>query len=149
MLAIYIQHRDTRYVKPAEIQNITMLQGTKHGKIFSEIDNVGLTSYHYDPEPGYLGDDQAIFMAEFQGKRYKIVVDIKVLIVVDESASQCGQPQLIKITNPSSGNSGFGSGYNLVSVFVSYRPNPALKRNFAKAALLLRPLLLRWGNRNA
>ena len=113
MLRNYIENRGTRLIELSEIKNLTMLQGTQHGKIFSEIDNVGLTSYHYDPAPGYLGDDQAIFMAEFEGKRYKIVVDIKVLDVVVENIPVCPPPKLTKVTKPSSGDSGYGSGYKL------------------------------------
>jgi hypothetical protein len=116
-LAVYLENRDGKVVDLVSIKNLTMLQGTKHGKIFSEIDNVGLTAYHYDPEAGYLGDDQAIFMAEFQGKRYKIVVDIKVLDVVVENLHVCPPPQLIKVNGkPVSGS----SSYDLNTIPVTF-----------------------------
>ena len=73
-------------------------------------------------------------MAEFQGKLYKIVVDIKVLDVVVENIPVCPPPKLIKVTKPSSGDSGYRSGYNLASVSVSYQPNPTFKRDCRKSA---------------
>jgi hypothetical protein len=120
MLAMYIQHRDKRAISISEIKDITMLQGTQHGKIFSEIDSVGLTSYHYDPAPGYFGEDKAIFMADYAGKHYRIVVQIKVTEYFNENDPQCSTPVLIKATKPSSGDSGYGSGYDLASVSVNF-----------------------------
>jgi hypothetical protein len=127
LLGVYLENRDRKPVNIASIK-ITLLEGTKHGKIFAEVDNERLTSYHYDPESEYLGNDKAVFMAEFEGKHYKIVVDIKVLYIVDESTSQCGQPQLIKVNKPASGFSGFDSGYGLNSVSVTFAdlPNAAV-----------------------
>ncbi len=48
--------------------------------------------------------------------------------------------QLIKVTKPSSGDSGYGSGYKHASVTVGYQPNPAFERDGAKAR---RPSILR------
>jgi len=59
----------------------------------------------YEPEPGYEGQDRAVFMAEFEGKRYKIIVVIEVSQYVDESASVCPKPQLIKVNKPQNGSS--------------------------------------------
>lgn len=90
----------------------TLLEGTKHGKIFAEVDNEGLVSYHYDPEPNYVGNDRAVFIAEFEGKRYKIVLKLHVFIVVDEHDTTCPDPQLIKVTQPKPipGSSSYESG---------------------------------------
>lgn len=108
-------------VELAEIKT-TLLQGTQHGKIFGWTDNAGLTSYHYDPAPGFYGDDQAVFMAEYAGKRYKIVLQIKVTENFNENNPQCpaNLPVLIKATKPSSGASSFGSGYDLGSVSIAF-----------------------------
>jgi hypothetical protein len=118
MLKNYIEGRDVP--PPVNLADIktTLLQGTQHGKIFAEVDNVGLTSYHYDPAPGFYGNDEAVFMAEYAGKRYKIVIQIKVTENFNENDPQCPDnlPVLIKATKPSSGN----SGYNLNSVSVSF-----------------------------
>lgn len=102
-----------------------LLIGTQHGKIFSEVDNTGLTSYHYDAEPNYIGNDRAVFLAEFEGKVYKIVLELHVFTTVGENSgtSTCPEPQLIKVTKPakpSSGASGFGSGYDLSSVSITF-----------------------------
>jgi hypothetical protein len=88
--------------------NISLVQGTKHGKLTTEIGKTGLTSYRYDPLPGFLGDDQVVFMAEYGGNCYKIILDIKVLETIDESNPICPEPKLIKIKKPASGSSGYG-----------------------------------------
>ena len=44
-------------------------------------------------------------MAEFEGKRYKIVVDLHVFIMVDENSPVCPQPKLIKVKKPALGSS--------------------------------------------
>jgi len=94
----------------------TPLQIPKHGNLTSEVDNTGLTSYRYDPAPGFLGDDQAIFMAEYGGKHYKIILNIKVLQTIDEKSPICSDSKLIKIKKQPSGS----SGYNLNSMTVSF-----------------------------
>jgi hypothetical protein len=100
----------------------TLLQDTTHGKITSVIDNTGRPWYRYDPAPGYHGDDKAIFMAEYSGKYYKIVLQIKVTENFNENDPQCPDnlPVLIKATKPSSGASGYGSGYDLGSVSIAF-----------------------------
>ncbi|HLP97406.1 MAG TPA: hypothetical protein VK149_03060 [Sideroxyarcus sp.] len=116
LLAVYLQNHDNRTVDMAMLSAIktTMIEGTKHGKIFSESDNVGLTSYHYDPTPDYIGNDRAVFLAEFEGKVYRIVVNLVVSLQVNENPLLPGQqpvclpPQLIKVTKPSSGSFSYG-----------------------------------------
>jgi hypothetical protein len=111
MLATYLQNHANRTVTMEMLAAIktTLLQGTTHGKIFAVVDNTGRTSYHYDPTPNYEGDDRAVFLAEFEGKVYKIVIDLHVFeFVVDESASSCSAPKLIKVKKPASGSSDLG-----------------------------------------
>ncbi|MFA5915568.1 MAG: hypothetical protein WC830_18645 [Burkholderiales bacterium] len=109
MLANYLNSDKQVVFDLASIKNITLLQGTTHGKIFAVVDNTGLTSYHYDPTPNYEGDDRAVFLAEFEGKVYKIVIDLHVFeLVVDESASSCPDPKLISVKKPASGSSDVG-----------------------------------------
>lgn len=116
MLQVYIEGRDGRIVELADIKHVTLLQGATVGKITSVVDNTGRSWYRYDAPANYEGDDKAVFMAEYQGKRYKIVVELHVFEVIDESASSCPPSKLIKVTNPSSGDSGFGAGYDISSV---------------------------------
>jgi hypothetical protein len=107
MLKNYLQNRDRQYVELNAIKT-TLLEGTKHGEITTEVDNTGLTFYGYDPEPEYVGNDRAVFMAEFEGKRYKIVIDLKVFLeVIENLPSACPEPRLIKVTKPSSGANGY------------------------------------------
>jgi len=123
---------------------VTLLQGTQHGNLFSEVDNLGYTSYHYDPAPGYLGDDQAKFMTDavYEGKHYRtmIILQIKVLQVVDEKSPTCPESVMIKAPKPATGDSGYSAGYNLASVSVGYQPNLAFEWDAAKAR---RPSTLR------
>jgi hypothetical protein len=102
----------------------TLLQGTKHGELVAGTSNYGRTVYGYDPIPEYVGNDQAVFMAEFEGKRYKIVIDLHVFWTVgenDPSATSCPKPQLIKANGkPVSGSSGYDSGYSLGPLSVTF-----------------------------
>ena len=116
---LYAHSNGTQIADLAAIK-ITLLQGTTHGNLISHTANNGRLYFMYDPTPGYIGDDSAAFQAEFEGKLYKIVVDIKVLIVIDHNAPECPPPKLIKVTKPTSGDSGFGAGYNLSSVTVTF-----------------------------
>jgi len=104
MLWIYLQNRDKHAIDLANIKNITLLEGTKHGEITAGVDNTGLTSYHYNPEPEYVGNDRAAFMVEYQWVRYKIVVDLHVFsIVMENMPSSCPPPKLIKVNKPAKG----------------------------------------------
>jgi len=120
--------------------SLTQVQTYAHGKLIPHTTGSGRVFYEYRSEPGYVGKDQAIFIAEFEGKRYKIIANVVVSMTINENAPQCPESTLIEITKPSSGDSGFGTGYNLVSVSVSYQPNPAFERDAAKAR---RPSTLR------
>ena len=118
---------------------LTQLQAYAHGQLIPHSPN-GRVFYEYRSEPGYVGKDQAIFMAEFEGKRYKIVANVVVSMTINENAPQCPEPTLIEITKPSSGDSRFGTSYTFASVSVSYQPNPSFERDAAKAR---RPSTLR------
>jgi len=123
MLAIALNEMANKAVVTdlSMIKNITLLEGTKHGKLVEEKDNEGLVSYYYDPVPDYVGDDRAVFMAEFEGKRYKIVVNLKVSLGVDNNSPLCPENpyELIKV-KPSSGASGIDTGYSLGTVSVTF-----------------------------
>ena len=89
----------------------TLVEDTTHGKITAVVDNLGRTWYRYDPIPNYIGNDKAVFMAEFMGKHYKIVVELHVFMGVAPGALQssddtCPRPKLIKVNGkPVSGSS--------------------------------------------
>jgi hypothetical protein len=121
-LAVELGNRNNRDIlnNPSVMAaiKVTLLEGTKHGQLTAGVSNYGRVAYRYDPEAGYLGDDKAVFMAEFEGKRYKIVVEIKVLEIVDYNSPQCGAPQLIKVNGkPASGS--LGTDLNAVPVTFS------------------------------
>jgi hypothetical protein len=102
----------------------TLLQDTQHGNLLTSTSNYGRTTYHYDPAPGYLGDDQAKFLAEFElgGKHHRImiIVQIKVLITVNENEPVCPDPVMIKAPKPAMGDSGYNTGYNFASISVNF-----------------------------
>jgi len=98
------------------IKNIMLVESAKYGKLEQRTAPNGIIYFMYYSEPGFVGDDHASFMAEFDGKRYKIVVNIKVLKYVDDNNPQCFKPQLIKVTKSSSGT----NGYDLNSISVTF-----------------------------
>lgn len=78
---------------------VSLLTNAKHGNLFPEVDTEGLTSFHYDPNPGFVGDDQATFLAEYAGKRYKIILKLKVFAgPVDDRFAICPSPTLIRLS---------------------------------------------------
>ena len=122
----------------ASIKNITLLAGTTHGKLTAEVDNTGRTSYSYVVDPGYLGNDRATFIAEFEGKRYKLVIDLHVVPRIDDSdaaVSSCPAPTLIKVNgNPVSGSTGLETGS--ITVSVANLPNAAVGQTTGTAITL-------------
>lgn len=99
---------------------LTQLQGVKHGQLIPHSPN-GRVFYEYRSEPGYVGKDQAIFMAEFEGKRYKIIANVVVSMNINENDPQCPRPQLIKVKKPSTGSSGYDMG-SITVTFASFKP---------------------------
>jgi len=101
MLATYIGNRDNRPIDRATRATIktTLLQGTMHGKLIPHTTGDGRSYFMYDPIPGYTGSDQAVFMAEFEGKRYKIVVELRVAAVeAYGNETSCPPPRSSKST---------------------------------------------------
>lgn len=87
----------------------TLIDGAKRGVItegrtrdesLGPVRDSGRTVYGYDATPDYEGRDRAVFMAEFEGKRYKIVIDLRVFKQVNEYAPVCPKPQLIQVKKP-------------------------------------------------
>lgn len=83
---------------------VTLLENTSHGKLIENTSNAGIVSgiahYIYNPKPAYLGKDKAVFMVEFEGKRYKVVLDIHVVRHIndsDEPTTSCPSPKFIKL----------------------------------------------------
>lgn len=103
MLQVYIENYQVHhYVDIAGITNTAMLEDTTHGKLIAKTSGSGRVYFMYEPEPGYVGNDKAVFMAEFGGKRYKITVELHVFVMVDEKLpSTCPPPQLIKVNGQS------------------------------------------------
>jgi hypothetical protein len=99
MLKNYLEWHDKTGKLEVDLVAIktTLLEGTTHGKISSVVDNTGRPWYRYDAVPEYVGKDRAVFMAEFEGKRYKIVIELHVFITTDGSGESCSPPQLIKV----------------------------------------------------
>ena len=127
MLAVQLENRGKQFTDfdaAAASIKLTQLQGATHGKLIPQLSAKGEVYYEYRSEPGYEGDDRVVFMAEFEGKRYKIVIDLIVSMVIDENSPQCPQPKLIKVTKPSFGSSDYGSGYDLASINFNFADLP-------------------------
>jgi hypothetical protein len=95
-LYIHYQKQIKRNIDLSAIKT-TMLETPKHGKLIAGISNYGRTTYRYDSDPNYIGKDNAAFVAEFEGKRYKILLDIIVLESVDDNSPVCGPSKLIGV----------------------------------------------------
>lgn len=85
-LAEYLGNKNNRDIlgNPTAFASIKtiLLEDTKHGKMTTQTDDAGLTYYYvYTAIPNYEGKDKAIFMAEFEGKRYKIVLELHVFAI--------------------------------------------------------------------
>lgn len=107
-LASYLQHHGHKTIDLATIK-ITLLEGPAHGELAP-----GGFAYVYEPEPRYIGNDKAVFMAEFEGKVYKLVVELHVFAMVGENT--CTPPRLFEINvKPVSGS----SDYDLNSIPVT------------------------------
>jgi hypothetical protein len=99
---------------------ITLFENTTHGKLISKT-AAGRVYYIYDAEPGYEGKDKAVFMAEFEGKKYKVIVNLLVGSVEAIGESTCPEPILFKVNGkPVSGSTGNDPGYSLNSVSVTF-----------------------------
>ncbi len=84
----------------------TLLEDATHGKVYAINSGSGLGSYWYVSEPKYEGRDKAVFMAKFNEKYYKIVIELGVFLTpeeeeafsVGELPSWCPyEPQLAKV----------------------------------------------------
>lgn len=104
-LAVELGNRSGRDLYPvASTIKFSLLDGTTHGKLISKT-AAGRVYYIYEAEPGYGGKDRAVFMAEFEGKAYRMVVNLRVAPVEgfpENAPSLCPEPTLIKL-NPKPG----------------------------------------------
>jgi len=88
----------SNYKREFDYRNIktSILQEPKHGELIENINSKGSINYTYYPEPGYLGKDSAVFVAEFNGKRYKITTELRV-VRPHAGESNCPPNRLIKV----------------------------------------------------
>ena len=101
----FLQKRRGHYIELSNIR-IDMLENAQHGNLYELVGPKGEKSWAYEPKPGYEGKERAVFMAEFEGKRYKIVVTIYAnpFYTRADDPEYCRQaPRLIKLNNPRSG----------------------------------------------
>ena len=136
MLKNYIQNQVHHYIDIAGITNITMLEDTTNGQLIANTSGSGRVYFMYEPVPSYVGNDNAVFMAEYGGKQYKIVVELHVFTWVNEKLpSTCPPPQLIKVNgNPVSGSTGLDTG--AITVTVADLPGGAVGETVGTAITL-------------
>jgi len=114
---------------------LTQVKDYGHVALIPRTGAAGRVFFEYRVEPGYVGKDQAIFMAEFEGKRYKIVSNLVVSKGIDDNNPQCGQPQLIKINGkPVSGSVGYGFNVGVLDSFTVDASNINVTLNIADLA---------------
>ncbi len=112
MLKHYLWDHMSKRVEAEDVE-IDLIQGVQHGNLDVRIANDGHKFYKYHPDTGFLGDDRAIFLVKYEGKHYKIILDIKVLYIVDEYVSECPDPVMIEAPKPSKGGTDNHTGFNL------------------------------------
>jgi hypothetical protein len=122
MLGVELGNRSHRYLlgDPVALASIktTLLEGSTHGKLIPHTSKSGSTYYMYEAELGYLGEDKVVFMAEFEGKRYKIVIELHVMQFAggNDNGNTCPPDKLIKVKHkPVSG----ATDYNLGNITVT------------------------------
>ncbi|MCE1182848.1 MAG: hypothetical protein LWW81_11185 [Rhodocyclales bacterium] len=100
----YMQRLQKKFLDIAEFKP-TLLQGPQQGSLEYIVGNDGSMFYAYDPKPGFLGKDKAVFMVEYRGLRFKVSIDIHVLEIVDIHQDTCPrQPTVIRLRKSSQGN---------------------------------------------
>lgn len=67
---------------------VQLIRGPAHGALKSETSNTGYRFYAYHPSPGYIGKDQLVFVAEADGKIYKVIVTVAVVRSADDHPDQ-------------------------------------------------------------
>lgn len=103
----YFQTYQNRKINDWDVK-VSLLETTKNGelKLGSYIqDSLAyegygktISTFRYDPQPGYLGKDRAVFAAEYGGKLYKVVLNIVVSqAIVETGPPTCPEPQLIRL----------------------------------------------------
>jgi hypothetical protein len=95
-----------KYTVSRDTSAATTIAWGKEGTIYR--------GYVYDPVPGFLGEDSATFMVEFEDKYYKVEIEIQVRTSIDDHDNQgCNfAPKVIKVRKPTNGNAG-DSGWGL------------------------------------
>jgi hypothetical protein len=106
------------------IKNITLLETTKHGELLTRTASDGRTTFRYNPITDYVGKDRAVFMADYNGKHYKIVVNLQVSNALDNELCPDNPYQLEKVTKPSSGASIYGNDFALGMISVTFSDLP-------------------------
>jgi hypothetical protein len=75
-------HFDARRKSEIDLSalRITLLEEPKHGDFYvgPNEGQGGNDSYNYFPKVGYFGRDKAVFLAQYAGKTYKIVMTLQV-----------------------------------------------------------------------
>ncbi|MCX7149090.1 MAG: matrixin family metalloprotease, partial [Rhodocyclales bacterium] len=116
-LAVELGNITNRDLYSTAVDNFkpTLLTSTAHGKLVPKAADSGRVLYEYQANPGYLGKDKAVFVVEFEGKQYKVVVNIVVSRQAvenpptDQQTPVCPEPQLIKTKpQPVSNSSAYG-----------------------------------------
>jgi hypothetical protein len=109
----YLQIRDRRAITDMSVfKNVVMLEAPKHGHIRlmneDELDGADNPFFHFTPTPGYVGKDKAVFAVEYQGKRYR--VDVELILVSSVMDEGCAA-RLIKIKKSATVTSVSEAGY--------------------------------------
>ena len=81
---------------------VSLLKAPEHGRIY--LSAVGSNVFHYDPVTNSQGKESAAFMVEFEGKRYKVIIELVVLYTNGSDGNCLNPPKLIRVNGKSTSN---------------------------------------------
>ncbi|MBC3935296.1 matrixin family metalloprotease [Undibacterium sp. CY7W] len=88
--AIYVRIMGNTNENPIDEAHLDpiLLTAPKHGKLKKIRANNGYGYYSYNPEPGFRGRDLVEFSVEANGKIYKVILNLVIVNIADDSENQ-------------------------------------------------------------
>jgi hypothetical protein len=74
-------------LKKGDVVTVTILEQPRHGKLYAAPGAKDI--WGYISEPGYVGHDRVVFSVEANGKKLKVVLNMRVEFVLDDDSERC------------------------------------------------------------
>ena len=90
-------------LEPNVSRKITLLEGSLHGSLIPD-EKFPESVFIYQPDEGYLGADQMVFLVEVKGKTFKVIYSVDVIHNPDFGSPGCPDGFSInELTNSTNG----------------------------------------------